>query len=88
MSDLIPAISLTEFRKFIKESKAEEIKRLKSCEVVGDGEYLFTVIFQPTPNDISINDNIRTQAEYLAVRANTVGGLTLDEIKAGTYATV
>jgi hypothetical protein len=77
MNDLIPAITLTEFKKL----KASELKKLKSCEIISDGEYIFTAITQPTQNDIVINDNIRTKASYLGVQGNSAGGLTLEEIK-------
>jgi hypothetical protein len=76
-STLIPTISLTEFRKL----KADELKNLKSCEITSDGEYFMTVIIPPTNGGMSITDTIRTEAEYLAMRGNTVGGKTLEELK-------
>lgn len=71
MSTLIPNYSLTEFKKL----RAHELKRLKSCEVSVDGEYLFTFI-----NPVS--DYIRVQAEGLGVKGNAVGGEELQAIKA------
>jgi hypothetical protein len=67
---LIPEISLSEFKKL----KASEIKDLKSVIVTSDGDYLFAAIIPPLNGGISITDNIRTQAEYLGARGNTVGG--------------
>lgn len=69
MSELIPSISITEFRKL----KAYELKELKSCEVMSDGEYLFTFINPQT-------DYIKVQSEYMAEMSNTVGGKELDEV--------
>jgi hypothetical protein len=69
MSTLIPNCSLTEFKKL----RAEELRRLKSCEVFADGEYLFTFI-----NPAS--DYIRVQAEGLGVKGNAVGGEDLQGI--------
>ena len=77
MSDIIPTITFTE----LKNLKDDELKKLKSCEITFNGEYRFTAIIQPTPNDIPINDNIRTQAAYLAQRSNSAGGMTLEDIK-------
>ena len=75
MSDLIPSISITEFRQL----KAEEIRRLKAVEVLSDGEHLFTAIIPH--GDVVANDYIRTQAEYLSVKANISGGVDLAELK-------
>lgn len=69
MSELIPSYPLSEFKKL----KTEQIRRLKSCEVTSDGEYLFTFIQPQT-------DYIRTQAEYMAQLSNSVGGQNLEEI--------
>lgn len=69
MATLIPEISLTEFRKL----KAEQLRRLKSCEVTSDGEYLFTFL---NPN----SEYIRAQAEYKAQLSNSVGGEDLVDI--------
>ena len=73
---LIPEISLTEFKKL----KATEIKEMKSVEVSSDGEYLFTVIIPPQNCGTVITDNIKTQAEYLAQRGNSVGGKMPDAL--------
>jgi len=50
-----------------------EFKKLKACEVYSDGEYLFTFTNSQT-------DYVRTQAEYMAMRGNTIGGKTIEEI--------
>lgn len=68
-SDLVPSITISEFKKL----KAHEVKRLKSCEVVSDGEYLFTFINPST-------EFIRIRAEYLSLSSNTIGGEDLAEI--------
>ena len=63
------SISITDFKKL----KVPELKRLKSCEVFADGQYLFTFVNAAT-------DYIRTQVEGLAELSNTQGGETLEEI--------
>jgi hypothetical protein len=68
---LIPQISISEFKKL----SASQIKEMKSVEVISDGEPLFYAIIPPYRGGMSINDNIRTQAEYLGHRGNSVGGL-------------
>jgi len=74
MAELIPSVSITEFKKL----KVRELRELNSCEIVADGEYLFTFINANT-------DYVKVQAEYMAQMSNTVGGKTLEEI---IYATV
>jgi hypothetical protein len=69
MDKLVPTITLTEFKKL----KATEIQRLKSCEVISDGEYLFTFI-NPT------TEYIRVQSEYLGQLGNSVGKEDLADI--------
>ncbi len=70
MATLIEEITITEF----KALKVKELKRLKSCEVISDGEYLFTFINPQT-------DYIRYKAEYLALDGNAIGGEILEEIQ-------
>lgn len=72
MSDLIPSIPLSRFKKL----KAHELRRLKSCEITSDGEYLFSFINPQT-------DYIRTQAEYMAQLSNSVAGQDLEQIAEG-----
>ncbi len=69
MSELIPSIPLSKFKKL----KASEIERLKSCEITSDGQYLCTIVRPQT-------DYIRTKAEYMAQLSNSVGGQGLEEI--------
>lgn len=77
MSDLIPSISLSRFKKL----KAHELKKLKSCQITSDGQYLFTFIQPQT-------DYIRTQAEYMAQLSNSVGGQGLEQVLEVASATV
>lgn len=69
MSGLIPQIALSDFRKL----KASQVRDLKACEVMADGMHLFTAVIPH--NDVVSSTYIRTQAEYLALKANMVGGL-------------
>jgi len=50
-----------------------ELKRLKSCEVFADGEYIFTFVNSAT-------DYIKTQVEGFAFLSNTQGGEELEDI--------
>lgn len=77
MAELIPSYTITEFRKL----KAREMKRLKSCEIISDGEHLFTFI-NPT------TEYIRVQAEYMAQLSNSLGLETLEEILGEVVASV
>lgn len=70
MSSLIPNYSLSEFKKL----RADELAKLKCCEVFADGEYLFTFV----RGNI---DYIRIQTEGLGVKANAVDGEELKTIK-------
>lgn len=70
MSELIPEISFTEFKKL----KASELKELKSFAVTSDGEHLMTVIIPQT-------DYIQVQAEYMAQLSNSVGGKDIEELQ-------
>jgi len=75
MSDLIPVMTITEFRNL----KASEIKEMKAVEVLSDGGHLFTAIIPH--GDYVARDYIRTQAEYLSVKANISGGVNPEELK-------
>ena len=77
MATLIPNIAITDFKKL----KSHQLKRLNSCEITSDGEYLFTFINSNT-------DYVKTQAEYLAMRSNTVGGETIEEVSESNLAPV
>lgn len=69
MSEIIPSITITQFKKL----KVEELKLLKCCEVTENGEYLFSYINPQT-------DFVKLRAEYLGQLSNSVGGKTIDEI--------
>ena len=72
MSELIPNITFTEFKKL----KADQLKRLKSAEITFNGEYLFTFVNGKTEP----SGYLRTQTEYNCQTANAVGGETLEQI--------
>ncbi len=72
MASLIPEMTITEFRKL----KVPQLKRLKSCEVYSDGEYLFTFV----NGSIDTSGFLRAQAEYKCQTANSVSGETLEEV--------
>ena len=74
---LIPQMTITEFHRL----KAREIKMMKSVEVWSDGEYLFTAIIPPHGAGWTITDHIKTQAEYLGARGNSVGGKSPEEMR-------
>lgn len=69
MSELIPEITITEFKKL----RVDDLRQLKSCEVTYDGEYLFTFVNPQT-------DYIRIQTEYLAQMGNSTGGKEIEEL--------
>ena len=73
MSTLIPAVSITDFKKL----KVHELKQLKSCEVISDGEYLFTFV----NGKVETSGYLRTQTEYNCQRANAVSGKSLEEVR-------
>lgn len=72
MAELIPSIPLSEFKKL----KTEQLRRLKCCEVVSDGEYVFTFV----NGVLEPSGYLRKQSEYRGQEANAVGGETLEEI--------
>jgi len=77
MATLIPEISKNDLD-FLT---SDEVTKMKSCEIFFEGRYLATLIVPPTNAGSSVNDSIRTGAEYLGHRGNTVGGKTLEQIK-------
>jgi hypothetical protein len=79
MSTLIPTVSLTKFRNAIKKLKADQLRQLKSMEIMADGEILFYLIVPPINGGMTITDHIRTKAEYLGVQGNAVGGKEMAE---------
>lgn len=72
MSDLIPNISWTEFKKL----NIEQLVRLKCCEITYNGGYKWTFV----NGALEPSGYLRTQTEYRCLDANAVGGETLEEI--------
>ena len=72
MSILIPQLSITDFRKL----KVHQLKRLKSCEIYSDGEYLFTFV----NGSIDASGYLRLQTEYKCQTANAISGENLEDI--------
>ena len=77
MSSLIPSIAFSDLKKL----SAPKLKEMKSVEVTSDGEVLFFAVIPPQGGGMSIEDYIKTQAEYLCARGNTVGGKDPGELK-------
>ena len=75
MSDLIPVVAWTDLVRIVKQGK---IRELKACEITFNGEYLFTALIPH--GDMYSGDYIRTQGEYLALKANITGGLSPEEL--------
>ena len=69
MLGLIPSIPLSALRRL----KVEQLKQMVSCNVISDGEYLFTFVNPQT-------DYIKIQTEYLAQTGNATGGKTPEEL--------
>ena len=72
MATLIPEMTITEFRKL----KVPELKRLKSCEIYSDGQYLFTFV----NGGIDTSGFLRLQTENRCQTANAVTGESLEQI--------
>ncbi len=72
MSTLIPQMSISDFHKL----KVHQLKRLKSCEVFADGEYLFSFV----NGGVDASGFLRLQTEYRCQTANGVCGETLEQI--------
>ena len=81
MSELIPTMTATEFKKL----KDSEIRRMQSVEVISDGEHLFTAVIPH--GDYIAKDYAIVQAEALGMKTNANGGLDPSELKE-TYAVV
>jgi hypothetical protein len=71
-----PQIKFSEFKKLT----SSKVRDMKSVEVVSDGETLFFAIIPPRNGGMSITDNIKTTADYLGARGNTVGGKMPEEL--------
>ena len=69
MLGLIPNIPISEFKKL----KVHELKKMVSCSITSDGEYLFTFLNPQT-------DYIKVQVEYLAQTGNATGGKMPEEL--------
>jgi len=69
MAEYVPTYTITEFKKL----KAHELKRLKSAEIMADGEYLFTFINPQTPY-------VRLHTEQLGMLSNNVKGEAIEDI--------
>lgn len=70
MATLIPTVKLSDFKKL----NAAQIRKLKSCELYADDEYVCTITVPTT-------DYVRVQTEYNGELSNSVGGKTLDEVR-------
>jgi hypothetical protein len=66
---LIPEIEITQFKKL----KVEQIRQLKTVDLIADGQYLCTVVVPRT-------DYIKTQTQYMGELSNGVGGKDLMEV--------
>ena len=69
MSDLIPEVDWADFKLIVEMGKVGE---LKSCEVKFNGQHIYTA--EIPHGDMFSDGYTRTQAEYLAIRSNIVGG--------------
>lgn len=76
MATLIPEMSLTDFLAFVRKQGAQRLKRLKSCEITFNGEYLFTFV----NGNADVSGYLRVQTEYKCQVANAVGGETLEQM--------
>ena len=70
MSELIPEITITEFRVLITK-RIHKLRELKSFEVTADGEYLFTYV----NGNLEPSSYLKTQTEYKCQTANVLGGI-------------
>ena len=73
---LIPEVPIANFIGL----NPEQLAALKSCAVTSGGELLFFAIIPPKGGGMTITDYVKTQAEYMAYNANSVGGKTLEEV--------
>lgn len=72
MSTLIPQISISDFHKL----KVHQLRRLKSCEVYADGNYLFSFV----NGGVDASGFLRLQTEYKCQTSNSVCGESLEKI--------
>ena len=73
MATVIPNYNWTDW---LKVQKLGRLVELKSGEVLFNGEYYFTFINA----SLESSGYVLVKAEYLGLRSNTVGGLTIEEI--------
>lgn len=72
MADLIPNLTWTEFKRL----KPEQLKRMKSCEVFYNCEYLFTFVNGNTePSGF-----LRMQSEFKCQTSNAISGQNPEDI--------
>ena len=76
MSELRPTINWNDLVKIVKSGRIEE---LQSCEVLFNCIPIFTAII--AHGDAIDKDNMRTLAEYLAMKSNIIGGVDPSELK-------
>jgi len=72
MATLIPMMTISEFKKL----KVPELRRLKSCEIYADNDYLFTFV----NGSVDASGFLRLQTEYRCQVSNGVSGETLENI--------
>ena len=73
MSTIIPEMQVSAFRKL----NTEQVRILKSCEIVSEGEYLFTFV----NGALETSGFLRGRAENICVAANSVEGLNPEEVE-------
>ena len=73
---LIPIVKLSDLKKL----SSTKLLQMQSCAVSSDGEIIGTWISKPMGGGMAITDDIMTSAEYLASRANIVGGKSVEEL--------
>ena len=72
MAEFVPSISLTEFKKL----RPEQLRRLKSCEVTFNTEYLFTFV----NGALEPSGYLRKHTEYGCQAANAMAGKDLKDL--------
>ena len=85
MAAVIPNYKWTDW---LKVQKLGKLKELKSGEVFFNSEFYFTFL----NSDLEPSGYVRTHAEYLGLKSNTVGGRDIEELlkteKGKVHATV
>ena len=70
---LIPEMDWDEFNLL----SSDEIQPLKSHAITKNGKVVFFAIIPPAEGGATIHDRISTQAEFIGVQGNSVGGKEL-----------